>query len=198
MSLLWICATKASRATCTSSSLSSPTPSCGARASPSTQVLPLGGADGAFYLGLGPAPAACRAFMSLSRARPGVAHADVEISYVDAILGTTVKVTTLGTNELSEVDLKIPAGGGEVAAEGRLQADLQAVLPGGQLDAAVAALRCGPAVPPSRLHAAPVATCRHLSLDPAKQARSQARPWSCPSAVCPSSGQMHGVTTWST
>lgn len=36
--------------------------------------------------------------------------ADVEISYVDAILGTTVKVTTLGTNELSEVDLKIPAG----------------------------------------------------------------------------------------
>ena len=38
------------------------------------------------------------------------AHTDVEISYVDAILGTTVKVTTLGTNELSEVDLKIPAG----------------------------------------------------------------------------------------
>jgi DnaJ-class molecular chaperone len=35
----------------------------------------------------------------------------VEISYVDAILGTTVKVTTLGTNELSQVDLKIPAGG---------------------------------------------------------------------------------------
>ena len=29
---------------------------------------------------------------------------------MDAILGTTVKVTTLGTNELSEVDLKIPAG----------------------------------------------------------------------------------------
>ncbi|KAL4433639.1 hypothetical protein ABPG75_000080 [Micractinium tetrahymenae] len=37
-------------------------------------------------------------------------HSDVEISYVDAILGTTVKVTTLGTNELSQVDLKIPAG----------------------------------------------------------------------------------------
>ncbi|KAL4450637.1 hypothetical protein ABPG77_000993 [Micractinium sp. CCAP 211/92] len=37
-------------------------------------------------------------------------HSDVEISYVDAILGTTVKVTTLGTSELSQVDLKIPAG----------------------------------------------------------------------------------------
>ena len=36
--------------------------------------------------------------------------ADVEISYVDAILGTTVKVTTLGSDSLSEVDLKIPAG----------------------------------------------------------------------------------------
>jgi len=35
---------------------------------------------------------------------------------VDAILGTTVKVTTLGTNELSEVDLKIPAGAQEGAA----------------------------------------------------------------------------------
>ncbi|KAI3434453.1 hypothetical protein D9Q98_002530 [Chlorella vulgaris] len=37
-------------------------------------------------------------------------HSDVEISYVDAILGTTVKVTTLGNSELSEVDLKIPPG----------------------------------------------------------------------------------------
>ena len=36
--------------------------------------------------------------------------ADVEISYVDAILGTTVKVTTLGADDLSQVDLKIPAG----------------------------------------------------------------------------------------
>ncbi len=35
---------------------------------------------------------------------------------MDAILGTTVKVTTLGTNELSEVDLKIPAGAQEGAA----------------------------------------------------------------------------------
>lgn len=43
--------------------------------------------------------------------REGVTiHSDVEISYVDAILGTTVKVTTLGNNELSQVDLKIPAG----------------------------------------------------------------------------------------
>ena len=41
------------------------------------------------------------------RPAPG---ADVEISYVDAILGTTVKVTTLGSDGLGEVDLKIPAG----------------------------------------------------------------------------------------
>ena len=43
---------------------------------------------------------------------PPPLHADVEISYIDAILGTTVKVTTLGNNELSTVDLKIPAGEG--------------------------------------------------------------------------------------
>lgn len=43
--------------------------------------------------------------------REGVTiHSDVEISYIDAILGTTVKVTTLGNDGLSEVDLKIPAG----------------------------------------------------------------------------------------
>lgn len=42
---------------------------------------------------------------------PCLLPADVEISYVDAILGTTVKVTTLGNSELSEVDLKIPPGG---------------------------------------------------------------------------------------
>lgn len=43
--------------------------------------------------------------------REGVTiHSDVEISYVDAILGTTVKVATLGERELSEVDLKIPPG----------------------------------------------------------------------------------------
>lgn len=45
---------------------------------------------------------------SLGLLHPG--SADVEISYVDAILGTTVKVATLGERELSEVDLKIPPG----------------------------------------------------------------------------------------
>ena len=56
---------------------------------------------------LGPLPDLGQSHLLSSMAVCLACLADVEVSYVDAILGTTVQVTTVD----GPVDLKIPAGG---------------------------------------------------------------------------------------